>query len=279
MPNVGIALDGRSDECRHMVTTAPGTTTLATDQQIEREKWARECDNRERELAIKERELKIREDELAAKHDQLKRSFFTNPLTIALFGATIAALANVGVALYNGRSEQKLEEQRAEDERIVGAVNGEDPDTASGKLRFLVDTHLITDESTRSSIMEYIQNRLGGEGVGVVSTDQSANVPPAPQSTQSSAAPTRPAPQSTQSPAAPTPRAPTLVVSGNKVTVESEWLSGGHSQHEVCESLRAKAVVEAKHRGKSVKLADTNEHVRRHLGQVTYKYGCEFILF
>jgi hypothetical protein len=267
MPNVGIALDGRSDECRHMVTTAPGTTTLATDQQIEREKWARECDNRERELAIKERELKIREDELAAK--QLKRSFwrslFTNPLTIALLGATIAALANVWVAFNNARSEQKLEEQRAEDERIVGAVNGEDPDTASGKLRFLVDTHLITDESTRSSIMEYIQNRLGGEGVGVVSTDQSANVPPAPQSTQS--------------PAAPTPPASTLVVSGNKVTVESEWLSGGHSQHEVCESLRAKAVVEAKHRGKNIKLADTNEHVRRHLGQVTYKYGCEFILF
>ncbi len=89
-----------------MGMTAPGGTTLTTDPQFEREKWARECEYRERELAIKERELKIQEGELAVKRDELKRSLVTNPLTFALIAVMIALTANVWVAFHNG-SEQR----------------------------------------------------------------------------------------------------------------------------------------------------------------------------
>lgn len=154
-----------------------------------------------------------------------------------------------------------MEQQQAEDARIVGAISA-DPDTASAKLRFLIDTHLITDEPTCLFILHYLQTRPGGQGVGVVPTDQSANAPPAPQSPQSPAAASPPAP-------------PPPVVSGNSVTVESGWLPGGHNQLEVCGRLMAD--VQAQHQGRSVKLVDTSEDVRKDIaGQVTYNYRCDF---
>jgi hypothetical protein len=50
------------------------------------------------EQDFRERETAIKEGELALKKKEANRSLITGPLSLAVIGATIAALANVWVA-------------------------------------------------------------------------------------------------------------------------------------------------------------------------------------
>ena len=214
------------------------------DYEFQREKWIKENEYRDLDNKAKDRELAIKEGELEVRHKEAKRTIFSNPLALALVGATVAAIANVWVAYHNG-SEQRaletvkadsgrdLERQKAEDDRIVSAING-DPNVASARLRFLAETHLITDETLRKFILDYIQT-------------QQVTIPPPPPS----GVPLR------------------------RVTIESGWLEGGHNQQEVCEQLLAG--VRAQNPGKSVSIANTTEEGRKDfLGHVTYNYHCDF---
>jgi len=234
-----------------MDANEPDDTTSNANPQFQREKWLKACEYRDRELAIKERELTLRDGELAVKRDEVRRTLFSNPLTLALLAATVAATANVWVAYHNGNeqrtlevtraiSDQTLERQKAEDARIESAING-DPNIAAARLRFLVAIHLITDRPLGTAILQYIQT-------------QTISVPP------TAVNPTTP-----KSPSGPSKR----------VTVESGWLDGGHSQPEVCGGLAEG--VKAQYQGKNVKIVNMSEKSHKDfLGHVTYKYRCEF---
>jgi hypothetical protein len=110
---------------------------------------------------------------------------------------------------------------------------------ATERLRFLLDTHLITDPETRGYIEAYIN------------TPQIIN-PPA------IAAPTTPPPSTTR-----------------RVTVETGRLGGGHNQRDECARLQAQ--VESQNPGQRVNLVGTSEDSDKDfLGHVTYNYHCTF---
>lgn len=215
----------------------------------EREKFALEKEFKEREANIKEAQILLYREELALKREESKKTFFSNPLTLAVIGATIAAMVNVWVALHNATEQRaveevkannnlKLERQKAEDARIVSAITG-DTTTATAKLRFLLETQLVTDPDTRKYIESYIN------------TPQIIN-PPAIE------APTAPPPSTTR-----------------RVSVETGWLGGGNNQRDVCAGLQAQ--VESKNPGQRVTVVGTSEDSRKDfIGYVTYNYKCTF---
>jgi hypothetical protein len=214
----------------------PVTAAIA-DQQFEREKWLKECDFRERDIALRAREVSIKEDELEVRRREQKRGLITSPLTLALLAATTAALANVFVAFHNGDEQRTLEQSQAEHARIVSAIAG-DANTATAKLRFLLDTHLIADETTRKFISSYIDTQQVTNPPNVVTA---------------------------------TPPASTA----KRVSVESGWLDGGHNQAEICGRLITG--VKAQNPGSDVKLVNTSEEGRKDfLGHATYNYHCVF---
>ena len=215
----------------------------------EREKFTREQEFKERDTRIKEEQVLLQREELAAKREENQRTLFNNPLALAIIGATIAAIANVWVAFHNGNEQRAVEEtkadndrtlerQKAEDARIVSAITGETVQ-ARERLRFLLDTHLITDPQTREYIEAYIN------------TPQIIN-PPA------ITAPTTPPPSTTR-----------------QVTVETGRLGGGHNQRDECTRLQAQ--VENQNPGQRVNLVGTSEDSDKDfLGHVTYNYHCTF---
>ena len=164
-------------------------------------------------------------------------------------GATIAAVANVWVAFHNGTEQRaveetkanndvKLERQKAEDSRIVSAMTSETAE-ATARLRFLLDTHLVTDPETRNHIAAYIN------------TPQIINPPVI-------AAPTTPPPSTTR-----------------RITMDTGRLGGGHNQRDECAQLQAQ--VETQNPGQMVNLVGTSEDSNKDfLGHVTYNYHCTF---
>ncbi|ESY77452.1 hypothetical protein X739_32960 [Mesorhizobium sp. LNHC220B00] len=208
---------------------------------FEREKWLKEQEFRERETSFKERETAVKEGELALKDKETKRSLISGPLSLAVIGATIAGLANVLVSYHNGDAQRSLEQFQAEHARIVSAING-DSKAAVDKLRFLLNTHLIDEEPTRSNIATYIDQQ-----------------------------PQEPAPNPVQP---PVPQTAPLA----KVSLDSPWLDGGHNQSEVCGGLLGQ--VKAKFAGKDVRITNMAENNRKDfLGHVTYQYHCQFEIF
>ncbi len=124
---------------------------------FEQEKWATEVRFRERELAAKEREL--------------ARSKWSNPLVLAIIGATVAALVNIYVSGMNDHSlraiesqradaTQKLEQEKAEAARILEVIKTGDTKSAIRNLKFLVDTGLITHSDLVTNIQTYLTRDL-----------------------------------------------------------------------------------------------------------------------
>jgi hypothetical protein len=215
-------------------------TVASADQQFERAKWLKDCDFRERDFELRTREVSVKEGELEVKRSEQRRGVVTNSFTLALVAATVAALANVFVAFHNGDEQRILEQSQAEHARVVSAIAG-DAKTATDKLRFLLETHLIADETTRKYISSYIDNQ------------EIKNPPNAATAT--------------------TPPPPTSAA--RRVAVDSGWLDGGHNQSEVCGSLMNS--VKAQYPGSEVKLVSSSEDSRKDfLGHVTYNYHCVF---
>jgi len=139
---------------------ATGNQEMATEAEpnsakFEQEKWATEVRFRERELAAKEREL--------------ARSKWSNPLVLAIIGATVAALVNIYVSGMNDHSlraiesqradaTQKLEQEKAEAARILEVIKTGDTKSAIRNLKFLVDTGLITHSDLVTNIQTYLEN-------------------------------------------------------------------------------------------------------------------------
>ncbi|MFK7871443.1 MAG: hypothetical protein AB8B58_19680 [Roseobacter sp.] len=136
---------------------------------LSEEQWAFECRMREREMALQERKL---EHEMRSGN---KREGWFNPLVVAVLAAAVAAGGNAYVTKIEGEQSRILEAQlaeqrralettRAEFARIQGMLETGDPDTAAENLRFLVEVGLVSDETMRDRLTNFLEKRTPGEG-------------------------------------------------------------------------------------------------------------------
>jgi hypothetical protein len=156
----------------------------------EREKWTAQLEfEREKwrgELALKEREQAQREAEFRQKPDEAWLSRWTNPLVLAIFGATLTGLANVGAIWLTSHYQLELEQTKStatldleewkskaslgveqaksEATRILEMIKTNDPDKAAENLKFLVDSGLIADGSLNVKIRKFLADRKPGTG-------------------------------------------------------------------------------------------------------------------
>jgi hypothetical protein len=144
-------------------------TAGADHEPTARERWDAEHKFRERELAIKEAEIKARQADA-------DRSWFANPIFVAIGAALMAALGNALVAYLNGASTRDLEERKAEQVRILEMIKTTDTEKAAANLRFLVDAGLITDERRRAELRAYLDRRPKGTGPVLPATATAAPV-------------------------------------------------------------------------------------------------------
>jgi hypothetical protein len=152
--------------------------------ELDREKW--------------QAEHSLRLAELELKRNELNRSKWLNPLVIAVFAATAAALGNAGVTLINSHQQLKLERERtsatqklnleqsrstlnleqtkSEAARILEVIKTNDPDKAAVNLKFMIETGLIADPKTSEQIQAYLDKRSPGEGVSLPSPNAPAQM-------------------------------------------------------------------------------------------------------
>lgn len=123
---------------------------------FEREKWLEECKFRRRELAIKVNEQRRLSRQLQFQMDQDRRSRWTSPLIVAILGATIAAIGSAIVSLINSDNQLRLEEFKAQSNRILEAIKTGNPDTAAANLRFLVDLRLVDNVDIANGVRAYL---------------------------------------------------------------------------------------------------------------------------
>ena len=136
---------------------ASETSGPATGILFEREKWEDEKAFRREELALKKADQRRLDQELDLKLRESKRSRWWNPLVIAIIAAALAGVGNAVVALLNGNSQQRVEEQKAESERILAAIKTNDPASAATNLKFLVDAGLIKQTQTAEYISKLVK--------------------------------------------------------------------------------------------------------------------------
>jgi len=119
---------------------------------------------REREILVLEREQGTKEAELEIKRNEIARSGWRSPLVIAIIVAGLAALGNAGVAVINGIQQRVLEQEKAEQARILEMVKTGDPDKAAENLEFLVKAGLISNIETEKKIKKFLATRRPGTG-------------------------------------------------------------------------------------------------------------------
>ncbi|NUU40369.1 hypothetical protein [Tardiphaga robiniae] len=132
---------------------------------FEREKWEKDVGLRERELAVKEREASAKQDganaqtkEVAIKAAEYRRSRFTNPLSLAIIGATIAAIGSSAAAFLTARSQLKLEQFKADSALILEVIKSSKDEEAKKNLQFLIAIGAITDTERRKELSSYLDS-------------------------------------------------------------------------------------------------------------------------
>jgi hypothetical protein len=140
------------------------------DADFEREKWLVEIELRRRELTLKEREQDNRDAELEIKRRDLANSKWRSPLVVAILVAAVAALGNAGVTVVNGTlqrelentkrdAELKVEESKAESDRILEMIKTQSTEEAAKNLTFLLDTSLVSDPVRAPKIRAWLASR------------------------------------------------------------------------------------------------------------------------
>lgn len=238
--------------------------------------------------------------ELQQKELLQKRS---DPLLVVLIGGVIAALANAGVSYYTGSQQITLESEKhknnlvsekykAEATRISDATKSTDQIQNACQLNFLLEFELITNETLRSRVNQFLRARKGAEVSGADTAspnDQSKKeytsickistfFPITVDTTKITADNTQMTidggtkNQSGSVPkTAPPPRLEKKLI--QSLPYETDWLGGGHSQAEAC--ARAISNYSGQYPGKILEPGVASEQVRRDfLGHVTYKYSC-----
>lgn len=131
--------------------------SVANDEPTARERW-------EADLALKRQELSLKEIEIKTRQAEAERSWFGNPILVAIGAALIAALGNAVVVYLGAASSRDLEERKAEQIRILEMIKTDDTEKAAANLRFLVDAGLIADERRRVELQAYLDQRPKGTG-------------------------------------------------------------------------------------------------------------------
>jgi hypothetical protein len=124
--------------------------------EFERDKWKAEQEFRERELALKAREQDTRDQEVALKRKEQTVSRWNTPLLLALIGAIVAGITNIGVAAYNGIVEHRSDTEKSDSATILQMIKTGDLKRATQNLQFLVDTGLVIDADRVKRIKEYL---------------------------------------------------------------------------------------------------------------------------
>jgi hypothetical protein len=101
--------------------------------------------DKKRELDLREREVKAKEDEVQVKKTELGRNRWTNPLVLALFGATVGLIGNIWVEHANNKWAKSTEQFKAQSSLILEAIKTGDTDKACKNLLFFVKLRLVDD--------------------------------------------------------------------------------------------------------------------------------------
>jgi hypothetical protein len=152
-------------------TNPIGVDPIVPHALTEREKWERECGFRERELRLKESEQEIKVSELQLKRIEQANSGWRSPLVVTIMAATIAALGSAGVALTNGIFQRQLEDERAEQARILEMIKTGSADKAADNLAFLIGVGLISRKIQVEKLADFLSTRKPGEGPALPSAD------------------------------------------------------------------------------------------------------------
>jgi hypothetical protein len=131
---------------------------------LEREKWNKDNEFRNRELLVKERKLELELKEFEFKEREHASSTWRSPLVVAIFAAAVAAMGNAIVAYTNGNLQLQLEEDKAEQARILEMIKTGNPDSAAANLRFLLQSGLISNPSTTNKLEKFLRQRQAGSG-------------------------------------------------------------------------------------------------------------------
>jgi uncharacterized protein (TIGR02594 family) len=105
--------------------------------------------------------MRLKERELTIKESETKRSGWTSPAVLALIAATIGLTGNAGVALINGR----IEDRKAEYNRVLEMIKVGDPDKAAENLAMLLESGLYDDSDGK--LASYLGKRKAGEGAAL----------------------------------------------------------------------------------------------------------------
>jgi hypothetical protein len=153
------------------------------DPQFEREKWEKDVELREREIEIKqqevlvknreatvkEREQRLKGRELRIKLLEYKRSRLTNPLVLAILGASIAGTftaVGAGIAAWTQiqnestrvAAQQEIERSKTDSQLILEMIKtNNDTRTAKANLEFVIGAGLIADEKRRGEITKFLK--------------------------------------------------------------------------------------------------------------------------
>ncbi|MFL9910428.1 hypothetical protein [Paraburkholderia sp. RL17-337-BIB-A] len=142
-----------------MVT--PSDSSDAASEQAEGEAL-KDC--LDREIALEERVQDPGEKALVSDQNASSTSRWSNPLIVAIFAASLAAIGSASVALINAKYGRDLEARQSEHARILEVIKTGDPDKAAINLDFLLSAGLIVDPDTQRKLHEFLKNRLPGTG-------------------------------------------------------------------------------------------------------------------
>jgi hypothetical protein len=144
-------------------------TDLATEADVGAEpshveRWQRESAFREREVTVKEREQSLKAQELELRRKEQTNSGWRNPLVVAIIAASVAALGNAAVALTNGILQRQLEDEKAEQARVLEMIKTGSADKAAENLAFLINIGLVTKKVHVEKLAAFLKQRQNGEG-------------------------------------------------------------------------------------------------------------------
>lgn len=248
-------------------------------------------DIEERKLRLEEQKFEEEKRLNFSKLDLEKRELEkTDPLTLAVVGGLIAALASVGVSYLNGQNlisaeaskhhlEMKTEAYKAEANRVLEAIKLGDPDRAACTLKFLINAELIQTESLKKYVDHYLTFRNGGVGVGVVDVAVTPGCQVTPNfevnlknskisNINKSSLDAMPPPKSSTIDKSSMDAAPLEVFN-----YTTDWMSGGHNQNEACEKgMRSN---QSRFPNKILRRVSSDEASKKDiLGHVEYQYYC-----
>jgi hypothetical protein len=122
---------------------------------LQEELQKRELDIRQKEIDLKQKEVDLKEREMGRSRWGPERIALVT-IVGTILAASIAAIAQAVVALYNNSAQLEIENGKADAARILAAINLDKPAQTIKNLQFLVNTELIRDP-IRGKVRDQLQ--------------------------------------------------------------------------------------------------------------------------